>query len=151
MTEDHDRWTLAMEDVEKKKLIYRIRRTVPEFACKTKFFRLFLTLWEYVPANEVGLPDSDDAARMLEVEHQLKAAFEGQKEGFLAVVVTGDGVREWQWYVRNWDVAMALVDKTLSSEEAFAVVHYSPQEEDRDWSVYEKYLKVAERPSRSID
>jgi hypothetical protein len=47
----------------------------------------------------------------------LATAFEGARQAFLTVIVTSNGVRERQWYDRNQDDVMKLVNETLGELE----------------------------------
>ena len=59
---------------------------------------------------------------------------------FSESAVTGDGVREWQWYVRDPKSTMELVNRTLGELEPFPV-EFTFQE-DREWTVYGRFLEL---------
>src|SRR4051812_36479825 len=81
-----------------KPLVFRIRNEPPPFAQKKKAFPHLLAVgWQYDSPNEQGMPSEDVVARMGALEDLLTEAFEGARQAFLTVVVTGNGVREWQW------------------------------------------------------
>jgi hypothetical protein len=61
------------------------------------------------------------------------------RQAFLTVVVTGNGVREWQWYARNADQVMELVNETLGGSEPFPV-EFSFQD-DPQWEGYSRFLQ----------
>lgn len=135
----NDTWSLATTEDDGKPLIFRIRNHPPEFAQKESFAQLLAVCWEYEPANEQGLPSRDDAERMGQFEDLLVSAFEGARQAFLTVIATGNGVREWQWYARDPDETMQLVNEALAECEPFPV-EFSFQD-DPQW---EAYLRLQE-------
>jgi hypothetical protein len=80
---------------------------------------------------------------MSEFENLLEEGLEGVGEAFLSVVVTGNGVREWQWYARDPEMIMDLVNKTLGHLEPFRV-QFSFQD-DPEWQGYSGFLGIAGR------
>ena len=82
---------------------------------------------------------------MGELEDLLVPAFEGKRQAFLTVIVTGNGVREWQWYAREKDAIMEVIEQVsrhLQPQAGFAdaastgkgqQVHiWTPQERTRN-------------------
>jgi hypothetical protein len=96
--------------------------------------------WQYEPPNAQGMPSQEVVERMAQLEDLLMPAFEGAREAFLTVIVTGNGVREWQWYARNPDKAMQLVNETLGDLEPFPV-QFSFQD-DPEWQGYSQFLEI---------
>jgi hypothetical protein len=86
------------------------------------------------------MPSEEVVARMSQLEDLLEEAFEGSEQAFLTVIVTGNGVREWQWYARNPDDVMKLVNETLGELEPFPV-EFSFQD-DPEWVGYSRFLDI---------
>jgi cell division protein FtsZ len=87
-----------------------------------------------------SIPASHDVyERMGQLEDLLMPAFEGSGQAFLTVVVTGNGVREWQWYAKNVDLVMELVNEALDGYEPFPV-QFSLQD-DPQWEGYSRLLE----------
>ena len=105
-------WSVATAEDDGKPLIFRIRNKPPSFASKEAFPHLLAVSWQYDPPNESGMPPEELANRMGQLEDLLDEAFEGACQAFLSVIATGNGVREWQWYARNPDDVMTLVNQT---------------------------------------
>ena len=93
-----DRWSIATGEDNGKVVIFRIRTQAPAFATKAAFPHLLAVTWQFESPNDQGMPSSEDAERMSELEDLLKAGLEDVRQAFLTVIVTGNGVREWQWY-----------------------------------------------------
>jgi hypothetical protein len=123
-----------------KPLILRIRNKPPSFARKEAFPHLLAVCWQYESPNEQGMPSEDVVARMSQLEDLLEEALEGARQAFLTVIVTGNGVREWQWYARNPDEVMKLVNDTLGELEPFPV-EFSFQD-DPEWVGYSRFLEI---------
>jgi hypothetical protein len=140
MTSD-DTWSVATGEDDGKPLIFRIRNQPPSFASKKKVFpHLLAVTWQFESLDGSGMPSEEAVARMAQLEDLLMEAFENARQGFLTVIVTGNGVREWQWYARNPDDAMKLVNETLGEMEPFPV-EFSFQS-DPKWSGYSRFREI---------
>lgn len=133
-----EQWCLATGEDEGNALIYRIRLNAPTFAHKSDFHYLLLFLWAYDAPSCQGMPSNEDAERMTDLENLIQPAIEDAGQGFLAAIVTGNGIREWQWYVRQPDAILALVNKALGHLETYPI-EISFQD-DPDWSIYGQFL-----------
>jgi len=139
MTPD-DTWSVATAEDDGKPLILRIRNKPPSFASKKTFPHLLAVSWQYEPTNESRMPPDDVADRMGQLEDLLEEAFVGACQAFLSVIATGNGVREWQWYARDPDDVMTMVNQTLGELEPFPV-EFSFQY-DPDWTAYSRFLDI---------
>ena len=137
-----DSWSVGTGEDNGKPLIFRIRNQAPSFAEKKAFPHLLAVCWQYESPNDQGMPSQEDAERMSELEDLLEPAFEGSRQAFLSVIVTGNGVREWQWYARNPDEVIKLVNATLSELEPFPV-EFSFQD-DPEWQGYLQFLELGD-------
>ena len=77
---------------------------------------------------------------MVELEDLLEEGLESVTEAFLSVIVTGNGVREWQWYARDPKSVMELVNKTLGELDPFPVQFRF--QDDPEWVGYTRFLKI---------
>ena len=64
-------------------------------------------------------------------------ALETSQSAFLTVVVTGNGTREWQWYSRNPEETMGLVNQAVTGYEPFPI-QFSIQD-DPQWEAYRRF------------
>jgi hypothetical protein len=133
-----DSWKLAKAEDDGRSLIFRIRTAPPAFARKDQFPFLLAVCWKYESPNEHGMPSKDDADRMGELEDLLLPVFEGKQKAFLTVVVTGNGVREWQWYAADKDAVMKLANQTLGERDPFPIEFVF--QDDPDWDAYGRFL-----------
>ena len=137
-----DCWSIATGQDGDKPLVFRIRNRAPSFAHKTAFPHLLAVSWPYEPANDMGMPSSDVTEGMGQFEDLVLPALENARQAFLSVVVTGNGVREWQWYSRDPNETMELVNEALAGCDPFPI-QISVQE-DPGWEAYGRFLEGAE-------
>ena len=77
---------------------------------------------------------------MTEFEELLEVGLENIRQAFLTIIVTGNGVRQWQWYARDPEETMELVNKTLGQLEPFPV-QFSFQN-DPEWEGYNEFFEI---------
>ena len=140
--ESESLWAIAEAQDDGKPLIFRIRSRKPSGVAPARYRHLIGVSWPYEPWNESGMPAQDQVAGMQLLEDLLQPALEGPGQAFLTVVVTGNGVREWQWYSRDAGETMALVNKALSNHEPFPV-EFSVQD-DPKWQGYFRFQDILE-------
>ena len=121
-------------------VILRIRNQPPPFAEQMSFPHLLAIAWSFDPELANGMPVPEEAGRMAELEDLLERGLEAAQEAFLTVAVTGNGVREWQWYARNPDDAMQLLNKTLGHLDPFPI-EISVQD-DPEWEGYNGFIRL---------
>ena len=92
--------------------------------------------WPY-DTDDGGMPSQDAKERMDLLENLLMPALEDGGNSILTVVVTGNGVREWQWYSRSHDETMQLVNSVLAGHDVFPV-EFSIQD-DPEWAAYSQF------------
>jgi hypothetical protein len=135
-----DGWSVAIGEDNGKPLIFRIRNQPPSFARKAAFPHMVAVTWEYESPNDQGMPSAEDTQRMTELEELLEAGLENSRQAFLTVIVTGNGVREWQWYARDPEKVMELINETLGHREPFPV-QFSIQD-DPEWEGYNRFVEI---------
>jgi hypothetical protein len=135
-----DTWRMATGEDDGKPLVIRIRERPPSFVRKKAFAYMLALCWKYTSRNRRGMPSPKTLERMEQLEDLLMPAFEGARQAFLTVVVTGNGVREWQWYARTPEDTMLLVNETLGPLEPFPVAFNF--QADPDWDAYTRFLDI---------
>jgi hypothetical protein len=133
-------WSVATGEDDGKPLIFRIRNTPPSFARKEGFPHLLAVCWQYESPNDQGMPSQETVEQMGQLEDLLEPATESARQAFLTVIVTGNGVREWQWYARSEEEVMKLVNETLGEYEPFPV-QFNFQD-DPEWDGYTRFLEI---------
>jgi hypothetical protein len=134
-------WFLATGEDQGCPLVFRVREAPPRWATiKEDFQRLLAVTWQFDANANNGMPLPHDLERMLELENLLEPVFANARQAFLTVVVTGNGVREWQWYARDSEAVMMLVNETLGQLDPFPV-QFSFQD-DPAWIGYSRFLEI---------
>jgi hypothetical protein len=136
-----DTWKMATGEGDGKPMIFRVRSNAPSFARSKKSFSQLLGIsWPYKSPNKNGMPSEKVVGQMTQLEDLLVSAFEGAAQAFLTIVVTGNGVREWQWYARDRDTVMKLLNETLSEYKPFPI--QIGFEDDPSWQAYSRFREI---------
>lgn len=135
-----DNWTVAQGEDNGMPILLRIRNPAPSYASKRKFVQMLAISWPYESPGDHGMPNEEVLESMTQLEELLVPAFEDAKQGFLSVVVTGNGVREWQLYTTDVESAGLLINETLADYDPFPI--QISVEEDPEWEAYEQFLEI---------
>jgi len=135
-------WSVATGADNGMPLIFRIRNSAPPYATKADFPHLLAICWKYDATCNNGMPLPEEVKRMTELEDLLESGIEKVEQAFLTAIVTGNGVREWQWYARDPKKLMELVNQTLGELEPFPV-QFSFQH-DPEWEGYNGFLEISD-------
>jgi Family of unknown function (DUF695) len=103
----------------------------PNFNRSSQPYR-FIIVWKY--QAERGIPVKEEHDRMNAMEHAL----DWDSFATLALVSTGDNLREWTYYARSEDEFMERLDEALADDmEEFPIEIHSAH--DPEWSMYEEF------------
>lgn len=94
-----------------------------------------IIVWKYV--SESGQPVSEDHQRMNQLEDMLESVL--KEDGFttLALVSTGEGLREWTYYATSENEFMARLNYALAGIPSFPIeIHVAG---DPNWDMYEQF------------
>jgi hypothetical protein len=104
--------------------------------------RRVIIAWKYQSEN--GMPFKEENARMNALEDGLTPALAGDDFATLALVSTGENLREWTYYAKSEDEFMARLNYAFIGEEPFPIeIHI---QSDPEWSMYEKFKAGMKRP-----
>jgi hypothetical protein len=131
------KWAVAQGEDNGLPLIFRVRSQEPHGIDISLYPNLMAVSWSYEPVNVSGMPPPDVLRRMEQFEDALDSELEAVQSAFLTVIVTGNGVREWQWYSRDTQETMENINKALSPHEPFPV-EFSLQS-DPHWEAYHRF------------
>jgi hypothetical protein len=133
-------WSVATGEDNGKPLIFRIRNQPPTFVIPSEFPHLLAISWSFDAGENNGMPSPQDVGRMAELEDLLEEGLELPGEAFLTVAVTGNGVREWQWYARNPSAIMELINKRIGHLDPFPI--QISFQDDPAWQGYNGFLEI---------
>lgn len=106
----------------------------PGFSKSIQPVRVILA-WRYQSDN--GMPALVERQRMDAMEDALEPVLEKDIFATLALVSTGENLREWTYYVKSEVEFMTRLNSALSGKPAFPIeVHAAP---DPQWTTYETF------------
>jgi hypothetical protein len=116
-------------------VIFRYVQTFgPGFTKQTQPDRVILA-WKY--ESEKGMPSVKERQRMDELEDALAPLVETEGFATLALVSTGEDLREWVYYARSQEEFLKRLNAALSGKPAFPIeIHADP---DPSWTTYETF------------
>jgi hypothetical protein len=106
----------------------------PGFTKRTQPDQVILD-WKY--KSEKGMPSVEERQRMDELEDALAPAVENEGFATLALVSTGEDLREWIYYTRSQDEFLKRLNVALRGKPAYPIEIHSSA--DPSWTTYEKF------------
>ncbi|MBK7146467.1 MAG: DUF695 domain-containing protein [Xanthomonadales bacterium] len=104
--------------------LFRVRTRTPCDLLRFTVLEMIAISWEY-ETDASAMPGAEDPGRMKVLEDRLENCLETEGVSLLTVVVTGDGVREWQWYTRSVEDMMRIANEGLQGEQPFPVSFFT--------------------------
>ena len=133
----NDPWLIAQGEEDGLPLLFRMRELLPAGVEPESYPHLVNIIWQFDSTGS-GMPADDLVDRMNEFEDRLDAV-EGGAIGYLMVSITGNGRKEWLWYVNDTDRYMQRVNRVLSGSGArFPVDFQSTQ--DPTWETFRSFI-----------
>lgn len=118
-----------------RKIIFRYAKELStsfDQACQP--IRIII-VWKY--KSESGQPMSEDHRRMNELEDMLESVLKEDGFATLALVSTGENLREWTYYTKSETEFMARLNYALAGVTAFPIEIHPAS--DPDWDMYERF------------
>ena len=101
-----------------------------------------IIVWNY--QSESGQPVSEEHQRMNQLEDMLESVLKEDGFATLALVSTGEGLREWTYYSRSEAEFMARLNYALAGLPAYPIeIHIAS---DPNWDVYEQFKAGVKKP-----
>jgi hypothetical protein len=133
---DEDRWTVGQGTYQGRAMIVRLNKGVSNVMARQDFsYRVGIAV-PFRRPNQRGFPPREEMKALEQIEIALDAALEHDRETVHVATITTSGMREFLFYTRNTEHALAkvaTVRAATKSHELQAIVV-----EDRDWSVYKE-------------
>lgn len=133
-------WAMTAGEDDGRPVIFRVRTDRPYGLIPAVYQHLISVVWKYESDNAVGMPSTADAERMTEFEDLLTGTLHKHTAAVLMAVETGTGVRAWQWYARDPDEVVDLINIALASHDPFPVEFAG--DEDPTWDGHSKALAI---------
>jgi hypothetical protein len=132
-----DSWSVSAAEADGLPLVIRVRKIASELTNKDSLPHVIGILLRYKSPNASGMPSTEVEEWMNRFEDVLESALEGAGQAILTAIVTGRGVREWQWYSRDIEETMTLINAALRGYQPFPVKFSS--QHDPQWAMYEQF------------
>jgi hypothetical protein len=134
---DVEVWATAIStnSANGRRIIFRYAKELrPSFDRSAQPDRIII-VWKYVSAN--GQPNSDEHRNMDQLEDALEGALQGSRIATLALVSTGENLREWTYYTKSADRFGDLFDLATEDMPPFPIEIHTAH--DPTWSMYERF------------
>jgi hypothetical protein len=128
-------WATATSSNGSRVIVFRyLKELGPSSQRLTQPDRIIIT-WKYRSGS--GMPSRAERERMDALEDLLKPTIEGADFSTLALVSTGENLREWIYYTKSEPEFFNRLNTALRGQPAFPIeIHASP---DPQWVSYEKF------------
>lgn len=139
--EQENIYFMAEGEEDGKPLIFRSLHHIPSGIIESDYPNLVTISWYYEPENESGMPDTETNNIQIELEEALEA-LDSPGVSLLMLVVTGNGRKEWHWYVLDVDAWINKLNELLADYPPFPIQienHYQP-----DWALYHTFISGVE-------
>ncbi|WP_193164528.1 DUF695 domain-containing protein [Microbulbifer hainanensis] len=135
-----DKWSVASGEKGGARIIYRYRSSIAENVVKNDYSTMIVISWDFDGSNSNGLPYGEINDRQQLLEGQLDW-LDDPEYSYLTQVVTGNGRKEWLWYVKDCGVWMEKLNESLSKQPVFpiAIDFY----DEPEWETYSRFVAWA--------
>lgn len=99
-------------------------------------------VWRY--ESESGQPMTEDHQRMNQLEDMVESVLKPDGVATLALVSTGENLREWTYYTKSETEFMARFNYALAGMPAFPIEVHSAF--DPNWDTYERFKAGVKEP-----
>ena len=126
---------VAKQESTRRAIVFRFSKSFQPGFKRASFPCRIILAWNY--RSESGMPLGEDQAAMNRMEDALASHPEIKKSSLLALVSTGENLREWTYYAASEDGFLSAFNKALATEPPFPIkVHVS---QDAGWAMYDKF------------
>ena len=137
--EQEQKWLTATALEDEFTVIFRLLPEIPTGIVTADFPARIEIIWTYQSPNESGMPGPDDQQIMNQLEERLVAAWQNAGIGYLSMLITGNQMCEWQWYLKNTDQALLILNEAIADLPPVAIDIHT--ESDPDWYAYSNFMQ----------
>jgi hypothetical protein len=125
------KWSLAEGERNGLPFILRYMSELPDTKTRANYGWLTVISWSYAVRGK-GMPQAADNTRLNELEGIIHEKLEPAGHCILVISRTGNGQREWSYYIRDRDEFIAAFNDALADKPRFPIeiTFY----EDPQWS-----------------
>jgi hypothetical protein len=132
-------WATAVsrQDGTDRTIVFRYAKSFRQGFQRTIFPNRVIIVWKY--KAESGMPALEERQAMDRMEDLLAPLVEKSGTSVLALVSTGENLREWTFYAKSEEAFFAALNKALAGHPRFPIeIHAGP---DAEWSTYELFRR----------
>jgi hypothetical protein len=130
-------WFTAEGEEDGQPLVFRGRQHLPSGVAESDYPTRVRIFWPYESANESGMPDEETNDSQMELEDAL-AELDSPGVSSQMLVVTGNGRKEWLWYVSDLGAWMERLNELLAGRPVFPIEIGNSHEPD--WALYHDFI-----------
>jgi hypothetical protein len=116
--------------------IYIYIQKFDQIKLKTIHQNRIIVVWEYFGIN--GMPDASVSEKINYFENTLASRIEDGVFSTLAIVSTGDNLREWTYYVASEDEFFSRLNDAFANKDLLPIKIYAAA--DPNWDTYNDFL-----------
>lgn len=131
-----DIYFTATGEEDGRPLIFRSLKAVPAGVTEADLPTRVSVTWRYV--SDSGMPDAEDNNAQIDFEDALEPLDENGTSR-LMLVVTGNGRKEWHWYVRDLESWMDQFNRQLADQPCFPLDIANTYEPG--WDLYKDFIE----------
>ncbi len=113
-----DWWNLIESEIDGMRIVIRARSSLPSDADRQLFPFLVTVTWRY-DGNEIGMPPPDVVEKMASLDEAFGGLLDAKGTSIEAASVTGNGVKEWRFYVNDTGDFMNAFNESLIGHPAY--------------------------------
>jgi len=137
--EQDQEWLTATAMEEDATVLFRMLPEIPQQIATVEFPARIEIIWSYQSPNESRMPSPEDQQLMNQFEERLVTAWQDAGLGFLTMLITGNQICEWQWYLHNADLALQILNEAIADLPPLTIEIHT--ETDPDWYAYTNFMQ----------
>ncbi len=130
-----EKWSVGTVEDNGRPIIIRVLSKIPENISSLDYPNMIAITWNF--KSNSGMPSPSEKELMNELEDSVSELVESKRQALLTVVVTGNEVCEWQFYAKDQDKFMRLLNQALSGKQEFPI--QVSMQKDSDWGAYKQF------------
>lgn len=127
----------ATGEQDGRPVIYRSMQFVPDGERESDYPSLINIYWPFDVKSNNGMPDRDSNNKQMEFEDAL-SSLDVSGTSHLMLVITGNGRKEWIWYVKDIELWMEKLNSLLAGTEVYPIEIETSH--DPEWAAYHHFL-----------
>jgi hypothetical protein len=113
-------WSVAEGTRDGHPVIVRFVNDFPNEQTRHNYRWLTVISWKYSP-DQRGMPEPSDTARMKVLEDIIESSLEAHGTCMQVISRTGNGMREWSYYIRDRDEFIDALNTALAKQPKFPI------------------------------